>query len=298
MSTRRTRAPSARSTPAAGDVLVDGRLCNVVPASDRGLAYGDGLFETIRFVAGVSPLWPLHLARLRRGCARLRLALPEPALLQDEARRLAAGEDVVIKLVLTGGDGRGYGRAEGTVTRRVLSRHPLPVMAATSYRDGVRLRWCRLRLSSQPALAGLKHLNRLENVLARSEWRDPRILEGLLCAEDDSVISATAANLFIVRDGQLMTPKLDRCGVSGVARAWILRRAARLLPVIETDLSRDDVLGADEVFLSNAVRGIVPVQRLGDHRFPVGSVTRRLGYTLASLGIGQPPGSAQYDEFD
>lgn len=280
-------APSkTRSLPGAADVLVDGRPMSNVPAGDRGLAYGDGLFETIRFVSGEAPLWPWHMRRLRRGCARLRLAMPDAERLLREARRLAAGSHAVVKLVLTRGDGRGYGIVGTARTRRILSRHPLPPLGDAACVDGVRLRWCRLRLAEQPALAGLKHLNRLENVLARSEWRDPRIHEGLLCAADGRVISATSSNLFIVRDGRLITPKLDRCGVEGVARAWIMRRARRLAPVAEADLDRDAVLAADEVFLSNAVRGIVPVTRLATRRFAIGPVTRRLGYTLAALGIG------------
>lgn len=280
-----TRA--GRLTP---EVLVDGGAGRPVPAHDRGLNYGDGLFETIRFVAGHAPLWRLHMARLRNGCRRLRLPPPDARTLEGEAARLAGGRDCIIKLVVTRGDGRGYAPGDGA--RRVLSRHPVPAMPARAWRDGVRLRWCRLRLSTQPLLAGLKHLNRLENVLARGEWRDARIHEGLLCDQDGHVVCATTANLFIVRDGVLLTPRLDRCGVAGVARAWILRQARRRLPVVECDLDRDAVLMADEVFICNAVRGIVPVAGVGNRRYRVGPVTRSLGYTLASLGIGQPPGTA------
>lgn len=281
---------AARSRNTDNGVRVDGQPVDVVSAQDRGLAYGDGLFETIRFVTGQAPLWSLHVTRLRRSCARLRLSMPGPAALWHEAQTFAGNDDCVIKLLLTRGDGRGYAVDADATSRRVLSRHPLPVTAAEAYAEGVRLRWCRLRLSAQPLLAGMKHLNRLENVLARSEWRDRRIHEGLLCDGDGQVICATAANLFIVHDGRLLTPKLDRCGVAGVARAWILRRARRFMPVLETALHRDRVLAADEIFLSNAVRGIVPVARLGERHFTVGPVTRRLGYTLAALGIGQPPG--------
>ncbi len=272
------------------DVLVDGKSSPTLSAQDRGLAYGDGLFETIHFVAGNAPLWPLHMARLRSGCRRLQLPQPDADVLRREAGRLADGTDCIIKLVLTRGDGRGYGPDSAAVPRRIVSRHPVPAMADSLYDTGARLRWCRLQLSSQPALAGMKHLNRLENVLARAEWRDPRIHEGLLRDADGRVISATSANVFVVRGGGLFTPKLDHCGVAGVARAWILRRARRSMPVNECDLYESDVLAADEIFLSNAVRGIVPATRLGDRRFPVGPVTRRLGYTLAALGIGRPPG--------
>jgi 4-amino-4-deoxychorismate lyase len=272
---------------AAGAVLVDGRPATGVPADDRGLAYGDGLFETIAFHGGRAPLWPGHMARLRRGCRRLGLAPPEPALLWSEAAGLAGPGDVLIKLIVSRGSGRGYAPPARTATRRVLLRQALPILPARLYRDGLRLRWCRLRLAIQPALAGLKHLGRLEQVLARAEWRDPAIDEGLCLDADGHVVCATAANVFIVRDGMLLTPQLDRCGVAGVARAALLARARRWLPVREQRLVRADVDAADEVFLSNAVRGVMPVRMIGRRRYRPGPVAARLGYTLAAVGIGQ-----------
>lgn len=269
--------------------LVDGRRADAVALDDRGLAYGDGVFETIRFVAGRAPLWPLHLRRLQRSCRRLGLAPADPRRLWSEASTLADGGDGIVKLILTRIGGRGYASDPGASVRRILVRHSLPAMPGAIYQAGVRLRWCRLRLARQPALAGLKHLNRLEQVLARAEWRDPAIYEGLLRDADGYVIGATAANVFIVRDGRLLTPNVDRCGVAGVARAFVLARTRRWLPVLQTDLSVDDIEAADELFLSNAVRGIVPVRALGRRRFAVGPVTARLGYTLAGLGIGLPP---------
>lgn len=269
-----------------GAALVDGRPATALPADDRGLAYGDGLFETIAFHAGQAPLWRGHMARLRRGCRRLGLAVPDPALLWSEARGLAGDRAVVVKLILTRGSGRGYAPPVPAAPRRVLLRLPLPALPARLYRDGLRLRWCRLRLAPQPALAGLKHLNRLEQVLARAEWRDARIDEGLCLDADGHLVCATAANVFIVRDGVLLTPLLDRCGVAGVARAALLARARRWLPVREQRLWRADVDGADEVFLSNAVRGVMPVRMIGRRRYRPGPVAARLGYTLAAVGIG------------
>jgi 4-amino-4-deoxychorismate lyase len=227
------------------------------------------------------------MARLRRGGRRLGLPIPDPALLWSEASRLAGAEAVVVKLILTRGSGRGYAAPASAATRRLLLRQALPPLPMPLYRDGLRLRWCRLRLAIQPALAGLKHLNRLEQVLARSEWDDPAIDEGLCLDADGHLACATAANVFLVRDGVLLTPALDRCGVAGVARAALLARARRWLPVREARLCRADVDGADEVFLSNAVRGVMPVRMVGRRRYRPGPVAARLGYTLAAVGIGQ-----------
>lgn len=268
---------------------IDGHTATRLSPDDRGLAYGDGFFETIRFVEGRAPLWSGHMTRLAQGCRRLRIRIPDRVQLLTEAQQLAGARDGVIKIIITRSSGHGYAGDKDAAARRVVMARPLPDIDANAYRKGVRLRWCGLRLCVQPALAGLKHLNRLEQVLARSEWRDPRIYDGLLCDQEGAVISATSANVFIVRRGVLLTPKIDRCGVAGVARAWILRRAARLCKVRETRLRAADIESADEVFLSNAVRGIVPVRVLAGQRFEIGPVTQRLGYTLARLGIGLPP---------
>lgn len=267
-------------------LLVDGRRAVAVAAADRGLAYGDGLFETLRSVQGRFPLWPLHRQRLARGGRRLALALPDPAVILRELECVAAGGDGVVKLILTRGDGRGYRPQSGAV-RRIVQRWPLPPLAPETRARGLRLRWCRLRLATQPALAGIKHLNRLEQVLARGEWRDAAIDEGLCRDDQGHVVCATAANVFAVIDGVLVTPLLDRCGVAGVARAWLLRAARRQrIAVQERRLHPDELDAAQEVFLSNAVRGVMPVRALGRRRWQPGPVARALGYTLAAVGIG------------
>lgn len=238
-----------------------------VSVHDRGFNYGDGLFETILVRHGEPVWWEAHLARLQRGCAALRIACPtglsEQARGWVEQRRRA-----VLKIVVTRGvGGRGYSPHVDAAPSCFMTVHDVPPSL-----DAVAVRWCDLRLSQQPALAGLKHLNRLENVLARGEWDDPGIGEGLLRDADDRVIGATAANLFIVRGGQVRTPRIDRCGIAGVTRDWVMSQVA----VVEAELSVADVESADEVFLTNSLRGILPVTRLGEREWSVGRVTRRL----------------------
>lgn len=248
-----------------------------LPLSDRGLHYGDGLFETMAVMGGQVRLLPLHLERLARGAKRLAISLPDLDVLALElaaaARELGEG---VLKLIVTrGSGGRGYLPPESPRPSLILQRHP-PVDAAGQ--DGVTVRLCELRLSRQPLLAGIKHLNRLENVLARAEWRDPAIAEGLLLDADGFLVEAVASNLFLVQGDALRTPLLDRCGVAGVMRAHVMQRAASLgLAVEEARLWLDDLLAADEVFLTNSLHGIRPVVSLtGQRDWPLGSVTRRL----------------------
>ncbi|MCF7223486.1 aminodeoxychorismate lyase [Marilutibacter chinensis] len=232
------------------------RVVAVDPA-DRGLAYGDGLFETMRAHRGELPWWDAHWARLALGAARLNLPLPDPEQVLDGARMLLDGDDGVFKLLLTrGAGGRGYAPPTPAVPTLVLSRHPLPPPAPE---PGLNVRWCEIRLSLQPRLAGLKHCNRLEQVLARAEWSDPGVHEGLLRSVEGDAVGATAANLFVLREGRWRTPAVDRCGVAGVCRGWVLDA----LDVLETRLDVTDVETADAVFLCNAVRGILPVARLG-----------------------------------
>lgn len=244
-------------------IFVGERRVDGIAADDRGLAYGDGLFETMRTHRGEAPWWDAHWARLALGAQRLRLALPEPDIVRRQAGDMLAGVDSgVLKLLVTrGGGGRGYSPPPVSAPTWALSVHPLPVVPA----GGLALRWCRTRLSIQPVLAGLKHCNRLEQVLARAEWSEADAAdrdadEGLMLDSEDCVVGATAANLFLLSEGRWITPPIDRCGVAGVCRGWLMSE----LRAEEARLSRPQVEAAEAVFLCNAVRGILPVVRLGE----------------------------------
>lgn len=264
--------------------LVDGAPIDTVSADDRGLAYGDGLFETIRFVAGVAPLWARHMQRLADGCERLRLPPPDPGLLLRESMQVCEGMlHAVVRITLTRGIGeRGYAMPARPRCTRIVASFPVPSMAAAAYADGIRLHPCETRLAEQPMLAGLKHLNRLEQVLARAEWSDPAIAEGLLCDGHGRVISAVSANVFAVIDGVPVTPSLERCGVAGVARAEVL---AALPRSGVRDMPLDECLRASELFLTSSVRGILPVQAMGDNVYGPGPVARAMQAHWADLGF-------------
>ncbi|GHA69896.1 aminodeoxychorismate lyase [Cognatilysobacter bugurensis] len=245
------------------------------PLADRGAAYGDGLFETMRAHEGHVPWWDAHWTRLEGGARRLGFALPERCRVEAEAQELLAGGGGVLKLVVTrGSGGRGYMPPADAEPSWALSRHALPAAAPTG---GLVLRWCTLRLAVQPALASIKHCNRLEQVLARGEWSDPAVHEGLLTDADDHLVCATAANVFVLRDGRWQTPFVDRCGVAGVCRGWAIER----LGAAEARLSRADVEQADAVFVCNAVRGILPVAQLGERTWPPHPQVRALRERLA-----------------
>ncbi len=250
--------------------LIDGEYADVVPADDRGLNYGDGLFETIRIEQGHARHWSLHMARLRWGCERLGLPQPDWAVLAAERDRLCAQADAVLKLVWTAGSaGRGYRRPAQLRPRRILSCHPLVQTAADRHLQGIRVHLCQTRLSAQPRLAGLKHLQRLEQVLAQQEWDPAQADEGLMQDEHGRVMSGTLSNLFMVKQGVLHTPPVDRCGVAGTTRVQVWRAAQALgMPVRREAWTPAQCLQADELFLTNAVRGLRPICEIGGRRLP------------------------------
>ncbi len=263
---------------------VDGQPADSVSLRDRGLAYGDGLFETIAVRGGRMPLLERHLDRLATGCQRLGIVLDLDAMrceLLGFASQLGTG---VAKLILTRGDGlRGYAPPQQP-PRRILTGNPPAAWPAAHREQGVRLHACQTRLAQQPLLAGLKHLNRLEQVLARREWQDPACAEGLMCDTEGHVIEGVFSNLFLVQDGVLLTPQLDHCGVAGVMRAEILQRAeAAGMDCLVTRVTLPQLLAADEIFLCNSQYGIWPVVALEQHVWPVGLQTRCLQAMLADL---------------
>lgn len=241
-----------------------GRQCVPAPdPADRGLAYGDGVFETVLLHAGQRVWWPAHLERLARGAAALGIAMPDVAWLEAQVHALCgqAPARAVFKLILSAGaGGRGYARAEPAEPTLLLSLHDAPAPVSVP----LALRWCDTRMAIQPALAGIKHLNRLEQVLARAEWRDAGIHEGLMLDTEDRVACATAANVFALIGGRWLTPPVHRRGVAGVARAWVLAHAPQ---AAEAELTRTELESAEALFLCNAVRGILPVGSLGRQRW-------------------------------
>jgi 4-amino-4-deoxychorismate lyase len=243
--------------------------------ADRGFAYGDGLFETMRLEDGGVPWLDAHLARLGRDAGRLRLTMPPDGWLRERIREIGADAPrrSVLKLTLTrGAGGRGYAPPRDATPTLVLAVHPLPPPPPSM----LTLRWCATRAGIQPALAGMKHLNRLEQVLARAEWTTENVDEGLMLNNMDEVVGATSANVFALVFGLWITPPVHLHGIAGIMRSWVLANASAR----EAPLTRTMLEAADAVFLCNAVRGILPVGSLGDRRWAMhpalDAVRRRL----------------------
>ncbi|MGB5446771.1 MAG: aminodeoxychorismate lyase [Psychromonas sp.] len=252
-------------------MLINGIESTTIAANDRGLAYGDGLFSTIKVEHGVAQLWDYHLQRLQSGAQKLFFPEVDWSTLSDElncqAKRLAGQQYAVIKVILTrGSGGRGYSAQGCHAPQRILSVHAYPDFYQQWQREGIKVIQCQQQLAINRELAGLKTLNRLEQVLIKHELESQRAVEGIVCDNDGYVIEACSANIFIYMNNQWVTPKLDGCGVLGVKRRQIIELSALAgQPVTEMQITTNDLLNAQAVFLCNALMGIVPVLAYQSH---------------------------------
>lgn len=263
--------------------LINGEIANNIDVTDRGFQYGDGLFETLQVTDSHPVFFSAHLRRLQSGCQRLKIPCPDLEQLSSEVNELAqdAGQAVIKIIISRGIGGRGYRQPETLFPTRVVSIHPYPNYPQNYSQQGVAVRFCATRLGLNPNLAGIKHLNRLEQVLARSEWDDADIQEGLMLDLNEFVIEGTMTNLFYVRDGQIFTSALESSGIAGIIREMVMKLADdHLNSVVEHYFTVKDLLTADEIFLCNSVIGIWPVIQIEHNRFSIGSVTRRIQQLL------------------
>lgn len=267
-------------------MLVNGIPGNSIDIRDRGLLYGDGVFRTLRAAHGKAQHWPLHYLKLQHDCHTLGIVCPDVALLSAELDEvLEQHPDGVVKLIVTRGAGtRGYAPSMQAASTRIWDVAPLPNYPPEYATAGIKARICRLRLGHQPSLAGIKHLNRLENVLAAAEWNDAQssdagIAEGLLLDTKGNIIEGTRSNLFLVSHGELVTPDLANCGVAGVQRERIMAWAAHHdVPLHVREVGLDEVMEADELFVTNSIIGLWPIRELEQRRwaaFPVAAQIRR-----------------------
>jgi 4-amino-4-deoxychorismate lyase len=267
-------------------ILVNGVEVDRIAVKDRGFQYGDGLFETIEVLAGQPVFLEQHLLRLSAGCSRLNIPSPDISQLTNEVYDVCRrSNQAVLKIIITRGTGgRGYRQPEAIQPTHVISLHPFPDYPQTFTEQGIVARFCETRLGLNPALAGIKHLNRLEQVMARAEWDDPAIQEGIMLDNNDHVIEGTMSNLFYVRDGVIYTAPLQSAGVAGIVRGIIKQLAiGQGITVIEQDYSKQALLNADEAFVCNSIIGIWPVKRMESVSFAVGPMTRQFQAWLKQL---------------
>ena len=263
------------------DVLINGESKNVIGINDRGLQYGDGLFETMAVRNGKIYLWEAHWQRLSLGCKQLSIELPDKNTIENEIKVLIENKNekqFIIKLIVTRGEGqRGYRFSKEQRATRILSSHAWPNYLHKYQIEGVDVCYCETKLSENEKLAGIKHLNRLEQVLARNEW-DDEFQEGLMLTPQGNIIDGTMSNVFAVQNNKIFTPGLSLCGVEGVMRKTVIKAAKEKgYSVYEKDFNKVELEQADELFLTNSLFGIWPIKLIGETGFTkAGNITKDL----------------------
>lgn len=262
------------STPA---ILINGTAGDRIVCTDRGLQYGDGVFRTALIHQGRLTDASRQLGKLHDDACAIGLKPPAQTLwLEDIEQLVAMGqENAAVKFMLTRGNGsRGYYAASDLQVTRISAAFPFQPPPAANWHQGVSMFICSTRWGKNPQLAGIKHLNRLDQVLARNEFGSEHP-EGLMLDLEEHIISGTMSNIFLVRQGRLFTPAITDCGIEGVMRSRVLELAKT--QHIDTEiraLTLDDLFESEEVFLTNSLIGIWPVNKVTEHTWAPGRITR------------------------
>jgi 4-amino-4-deoxychorismate lyase len=263
---------------------IDGHPVAAAEPLDRGLEFGDGLFETMAVVSGRVRLLDRHLQRLARGCEQLRLPAPDLQALREQIHVAAATPDtgVVIVVMTRGEGGVGYAIPRHSRPRVYVVTSPARRAAIRPGFDGARVVCLPTPIAASPRLAGLKHLNRLEQVLMREDVTQQGVDEGLVADTEGRLISGAMTNVFLVIDGVLVTPTLDHCGIEGVMRGAIVDHLAqRGTPVVMREVALSECAKASELFLTNALLGVWPVLELDGRPLAIGPWARQLQTEIA-----------------
>jgi 4-amino-4-deoxychorismate lyase len=260
--------------------LVNDLETSAIEISDRGLAYGDGLFETLRVVDGKVPLLPYHLKRFSLGVKALKLG--NPLSIADQLERYvrialkdafkhAHLKSAVIKVIVTRGHGgRGYRPSPEPELNFITQVYEYPDFPSSNYSEGISLQLCQHRLSHQPALSGIKHLNRLDQVLASAELEASGSEEGLMLDYQGNAIEGTKSNILLVENNKLITPNLEQAGVAGTMRQYLIDNAEAIgFEFEEKNVSLEQLKSADGLAVMNSVFGLWPVKEFAGKRYAV-----------------------------
>ncbi len=264
--------------------LINGSPHLAISPLDRGFAYGDGVFRTLKVINAQPQHWPQHYQKLVADCAAISIVCPSAELLMSDLIQLFKPDEIAVaKIIITRGEGeRGYAPPAVTMPTRVLIKSAMPQYAKANYTNGVELYLCNTRLSVQAKLAGIKHLNRLENVLARMEWQNEAIFDGLMLDAQANAIECTMSNIFARFGDTFITPDLSECGVAGITRQQIISHAAPLgLQIKVAALPLAQLLKAEEVIICNSLYGAFQVNKIGTNTCKPGNLAKKIRELLA-----------------
>ncbi|MDH5423717.1 MAG: aminodeoxychorismate lyase [Gammaproteobacteria bacterium] len=259
--------------------IVNGIATDQISVKDRALNYGDGVFETIAVQTNKLYYWAEHYRRLKAGCERLGIAAPAEATLLTDITKLSFTEaSSVVKIIVSRGQGgRGYASDPQNQPTVIISNNLWPDYVESYQQQGITVRLCQHRLLINPALAGIKHLNRLDQVLARSEWQNNMIQEGLMLDQNDNIVEGISSNVFMKINKQWLTAPDSHCAVAGVMREAVLRRAAKAgLQITQRHVHQSELPLIEQMFVCNSIWGIVPVRACESYEFKSADDIKRL----------------------
>ncbi|MBT6328114.1 MAG: aminodeoxychorismate lyase, partial [Candidatus Thioglobus sp.] len=262
-------------------VLINGKKQSKLSVFSRVTQFGDGLFETCLVKDGRLLFWSEHFYRLEKGREKLKINKVESALwLKDVAKALSISrlDNAVVKIILSRGESlRGYGFDQDIIPNRIVIVSGLPEQIPEQYS----LSLCQSGYSTNRLLSGIKHSNRLEQIMARF---DMSTNECIMLDDSGYVISTTQANIFSIKSNVLLTPALDECGIEGTRRKVILELARELGLQVEVGaLSINELLESDEVFITNSVIGIKSVSKINQQSFDLHTTTEKIKHAFFSL---------------
>lgn len=263
--------------------LINGIASDHVSVKDRAFNYGDGVFETLAINNSKIHFWAAHFARLQKGCETLGIEPPtESALLNDIKKLQFSDAPAVLKIVVSRGvGGRGYLADQQIQPTTVITVNPWPEDIEKKQQQGIAIRLCKHKLIINPALAGIKHLNRIDQVMARNEWHNDDIQEGLMLDVNDHIVEGTASNIFCFIGDSWVTPPATSCAVAGVVRAQLINKLADTgQQIIERKIQLSELSSVKEMIVCNSVWGILPVVSCEELQFTIGQYSRDLQQIL------------------
>jgi 4-amino-4-deoxychorismate lyase len=260
-------------------ILIDGKKQSKASIFNRNTQFGDGLFETCLVENKKLLFWSNHFERMKLGCDRLKISMIDETLWLSDIKKafsLMKIDNCIVKLVLSRGESlRGYSYKDNIRPIRITI---VSELKKNNQDKGFSLEFCNSGYNSNPKLAGIKHCNRLEQVIARAGIK---VDDGIMLDENENVVSVTQGNIFCIQGNRLITPNLDKCGIEGTRRAVILKIAVDLgFDINIKNLSVAELLRSDEVFISNSIQGVGPVNQIEDFVYSKHKITEIISETL------------------
>ena len=264
-----------------------GQFIDSLPLTDRSIHYGDGVFETIAISDNKPELLSAHLDRLEQACQCLKIPYAGHQAIVSEIKSLLClqpQQRAVLKILISrGSGGRGYNLPDIVKPSCLLGLYTFPNDIDCFAQKGINVFLCKTRLAYNSSIAGIKHLNRLEQVLATTEFDSSIYQEGFMFDGNDNLIEGTKSNIFIMRQGVLQTPALSGCGVEGIMKKLILGIAQDSgIKTIENTIKLEMLNEADEVFVCNSIIRLWPVTMINQRSYRIGAITQELAKVIAT----------------